>query len=200
MLTELLFPIPVAADVARRACGDAERDAVQLLFGAASGAVAAAVIAASQDQDHSETAPLAASVHDSQTASLVPNSHDGPDVEAIQYLLRQHGQDVDVDGEFGPQTMEAVVAFQCSKELSGNGIVGPDTWAALWVEVRKGSPQDDAVSAAQTLLQWHGKDIDVDGDFGDQMEAAVRSFQSSNKLAVNGVVGNETWKALIQAP
>ncbi|MBO0749449.1 MAG: DUF3380 domain-containing protein [Porphyrobacter sp.] len=35
------------------------------------------------------------------------------------------------DGDFGPKTKTAVVAFQKSKGLLADGIVGPGTWAAL---------------------------------------------------------------------
>lgn len=38
-----------------------------------------------------------------------------------------------VDGIFGRRTHEAVLAFQKSKNLTQDGIVGPRTWAALGV-------------------------------------------------------------------
>lgn len=36
----------------------------------------------------------------------------------------------------------------------------------------------------------------VDGIYGDKTQAAVKKFQSENKLQVTGVVNNATWKAL----
>lgn len=56
----------------------------------------------------------------------------GPDVQKLQRLLEQHGvRTGGVDGNFGPMTQQAVTAFQRGKGLNANGVVGPETWAAL---------------------------------------------------------------------
>ena len=36
----------------------------------------------------------------------------------------------------------------------------------------------------------------IDGDFGNATEAAVRNFQSDHRLAVDGIVGKNTWAEL----
>lgn len=54
----------------------------------------------------------------------------------------------------------------------------------------------DAVSELQQALVDHGYELDVDGIFGDETDAAVRDFQESNDLDVDGVAGPETWAAL----
>ena len=54
-------------------------------------------------------------------------------VECQEELIRR-GYDVGssgADGIFGRKTESAVVAFQINKGLKADGIVGPDTWAAL---------------------------------------------------------------------
>lgn len=56
----------------------------------------------------------------------------GDDVHAMQQRLSDLGNSLTVDGNFGPGTQAAVVAFQGSKGLSADGVVGPATWAALW--------------------------------------------------------------------
>ncbi|OKH28312.1 hypothetical protein NIES2101_43655 [Calothrix sp. HK-06] len=38
--------------------------------------------------------------------------------------------------------------------------------------------------------------LTVDGDFGTKTETAVKHFQSSNKLTVDGIVGQQTWQVL----
>jgi peptidoglycan hydrolase-like protein with peptidoglycan-binding domain len=41
-------------------------------------------------------------------------------------------------------------------------------------------------------------DLDVDGIFGPKTDSAVRAFQSNENLAVDGIVGKNTWTALLQ--
>ena len=50
----------------------------------------------------------------------------GPDVK---YLQKKLG--ITADGDFGPNTKKAVIAFQSGHDLTADGIVGPHTWAAL---------------------------------------------------------------------
>lgn len=56
----------------------------------------------------------------------------GPDVKALQQKLKDLGFDPSgTDGNFGPGTKKAVIAFQQSKGLQTDGVVGPGTQAAL---------------------------------------------------------------------
>src|SRR5437868_2662193 len=62
-----------------------------------------------------------------QKEVLKVGSH-GPAVEHLQKTL---GGSIKVDGKFGPGTQKAVQAFQKTKGLKTDGIVGPKTWEAL---------------------------------------------------------------------
>ncbi len=58
----------------------------------------------------------------------------GPDVLDVQQHLRQLGFDpYGLDGVFGPMTQSAVVAFQRSRGLVDDGIVGDATYRALGI-------------------------------------------------------------------
>ena len=132
--------------------------------------------------------------------------HDHP-VKTLQYLLQARNHPVTVDGVFGSRTDAAVRAFQQEKGLTVDGIVGPQTWRALVVQVSRGS-QSDAVRGVQEEFQFRNLSGDpseglaVDGIFGPRTEAAVRDFQQAiaadvPSMAVDGIVGAMTWQALV---
>ena len=63
--------------------------------------------------------------------------------------------------------------------------------------VRQGD-QAHPVKTVQYLLRQHGRsEVAVDGIFGPITAAAVRAFQQARGLTVDGIVGNQTWPALI---
>ena len=41
-------------------------------------------------------------------------------------------------------------------------------------------------------------DLDVDGIFGPNTEACVRNFQQNENLSADGIVGKQTWTALLR--
>ena len=54
-------------------------------------------------------------------------------MKEIQCILTYRGYNVvdGIDGQFGPNTENAVKAFQKAKGLGVDGEVGPQTWPAL---------------------------------------------------------------------
>jgi peptidoglycan hydrolase-like protein with peptidoglycan-binding domain len=53
-----------------------------------------------------------------------------------------------------------------------------------------------AVRALQRLLISNGYTVRIDGIFGALTETAVKAFQNQQNLAVDGIVGQRTWRAL----
>jgi peptidoglycan hydrolase-like protein with peptidoglycan-binding domain len=117
-------------------------------------------------------------------------------VYSIQLLLNAHGASLSVDGNFGPATAAAVKSFQSAQGLGADGIVGPQTWPVLVVTTQQGST-GSAVEALQRQLNAHGQSLTVDGDFGPATVSAVRSFQSSSGIGVDGIAGPQTWISLV---
>lgn len=120
----------------------------------------------------------------------------GENVRSVQYLLNDHGSAVAVDGDFGSQTGAAVRAFQASHGLSADGIVGSQTWPALIVQVSAGA-SGDAVRAVQSQVHSRSGWLTIDGILGAETESAIRFFQEDIGLSVDGVVGPDTWNALV---
>ncbi len=136
---------------------------------------------------------------------------------SVRRLQRRLG--VVADGDFGPITLRAVEAFQASHRLVVDGIVGPATRAALGLRagpilradpiyfpkpiqhVRVAAkpahhaPKVVSVSASVRQLQ-HRLGVVADGDFGPITLRAVKGFQASHRLVVDGIVGPATRAAL----
>ena len=72
---------------------------------------------------------------------LLKRGSSGPDVLTLQSALKQLGFDPrGLDGRFGPGCEAAVKAFQQSKGLTPDGIVGPRTMAALQINAAVAGP------------------------------------------------------------
>ena len=157
----------------------------------------------------------AAEAHETASAPLALGSGYGRSegsarVRALQQRLRKlEHQPGPVDGLYGPLTEAAVKRFQSSAGLQVDGIAGPRTLKALrseWPQpVGRGEGYDrrggsDQVRAVQRRLQTADqRPGPVDGVFGPRTEAAVIRFQSKTGLAADGVVGQNTWRALERA-
>lgn len=76
--------------------------------------------------------------------SCSPGSRDDA-TRQVQQRLVDLGFHLDVDGIFGSATSAIVRSFQQQKGLAVDGIVGPDTWNAMWTAISAGAPELDFV-------------------------------------------------------
>ncbi|WP_314501807.1 peptidoglycan-binding protein [uncultured Microbacterium sp.] len=118
-----------------------------------------------------------------------------PVVPAIQYLLRDHGHPVVVDGAYGPATASAVSAVQSAAGVPSDGTVGPVTWPHLVVVTHDGSTGDSVRAVQQFgLVPSPGvPPLAVDGSYGPITVERVRFLQESWGLTQDGAAGRETW-------
>jgi peptidoglycan hydrolase-like protein with peptidoglycan-binding domain len=146
-------------------------------------------------------------------ASALQVGDRGASVTNLQDQLRSAGYfNRSSTGIYASITADAVRRFQASRGLTVDGIAGPATQRALRAQslsvsegnyrpisyssgLRLGS-RGAEVSAIQQQLSNLGYYVSVDGVFGPATDQAVRSFQASNRLSADGIVGSATRNAL----
>jgi N-acetylmuramoyl-L-alanine amidase len=128
----------------------------------------------------------------------------GEPVRDIQDRLAAlgHPSDSDPRGEYGTSTADAVRSFQAERGLNVDGIVGPDTWRALYeagyrlgdrlLVLRRPMLRGDDVGELQNRLNNLGFDAGKpDGIFGADTQRALIEFQHNRGLPEDGVAGPE---------
>ena len=133
----------------------------------------------------------------------------GPAVREIRARLAGLGYLADGDSDvFDEACDRAVRAFQQARALSADGIVGRETYRALdearWrlgdrnLYHAVGHPfaGDDVADLQQRLLELGFDPGRRDGVFGRRTDEALRDFQRNVGIAVDGLCGPATLKAL----
>jgi hypothetical protein len=119
----------------------------------------------------------------------------GPNVSTVQHLQNFRGAALTVDGIFGASTETAVRNFQSAGGLPVTGVVDAGTWPTLVATVRRGD-RNEAVRGVQRQLNKYAYALAVDGIFGAGTDAAVRDYQLTSAIAVDGIAGQSTWRSL----
>ena len=112
------------------------------------------------------------------------------------------------DGDFGPLTEKAVIAFKQSTGFAATGMVDAQTWAKLLPKnetegteemIAYGQKDSADVKAYQQALIGAGYDLlsfGADGDFGDETLAAHNRFQTDHGVAKTRIVDIQTQCAM----
>lgn len=145
---------------------------------------------------YSYTGTTKAEVYSESSGSSAPTGNsDG--IKTVQDWLG-----VDVDGIYGNKTKSALVEklqtvlnLLYGANLAVDGGYGNQTASAVR-NVSKGDT-GDLVAVLQGMLICKGYNTGgLDGDFGVKTEAAVKAFQKSKGLEVDGIAGKQTFEAL----
>ncbi|SFM19970.1 C40 family peptidase [Salibacterium qingdaonense] len=150
------------------------------------------------------------------TFRILESGDKGSEVSLLQRQLKDLGfYNKDVTGVYGPMTEESVRRFQQKQGLETDGLAGPKTFNAL-----KNNPASASDSGEETKTEASGAGssemlryedsgeqvselqerlrgldymkMEPSGVFGGVTEKAVKSFQSEQGLAVDGIAGPKT--------
>lgn len=132
-----------------------------------------------------------------------PTTPGGSISQVQNWLNNVYKAGISVDDIYGPNTKKALIKAlqtelnkQYGRGLAIDGIWGPKTKAAC-VVVRIGA-QGNITKILQSCLICRGYNTGgFDGIFGDATYTAVRSFQASYRLSVDGQAGPNTFAALL---
>lgn len=133
----------------------------------------------------------------------------GDAVKVLQELLNGLGYDAGTaDGVFGGGTERALKIYQRAYGLGADGVVGPNTGAALDATaefggdtlgqrvLRVGSRGEDVRQLQQALATGGYDPGDADGSYGPSTLKAALVYQEAQGLDATGVCGLETCMAL----
>jgi peptidoglycan hydrolase-like protein with peptidoglycan-binding domain len=139
----------------------------------------------------------------------------GPDVRWAQYLLVRRlilGDASEIDGDFGPKAEAAVKEFQQQAGLAVDGIVGPQTWGALQSGYSMPPTLSEGVLSpvVQKLQETYNEGrgqfapasdpiLATDGIYGPMTKGVTEAVQGANGVAVDGIVGLQTWAIRVHA-
>jgi peptidoglycan hydrolase-like protein with peptidoglycan-binding domain len=126
-----------------------------------------------------------------ETMPLLKKGSKGKAVRFLQLILGG----LDDDGSFGQLTKKAVIAKQKELGVNADGEVWNETWNALipTLPMLKRGSKGRYVKAIQVALG-----IDADGSFGWGTTSAVTKMQTAKDIEVDGIVGRESWRAIIE--
>ena len=115
-----------------------------------------------------------------------------------------------VTGSFDTTTMSAVKAFQRSNNLNVTGIIDSETWNLLISQTKNmerqtvdlptlelGSSGEDVELLQEMLKTTLYYDGGITGEYDQELENTVKTYQFNNNILADGVTNDETWDSLI---
>lgn len=71
---------------------------------------------------------------------------------------------------------------------------------SAFASFRNGDEGQEVLAIQKRLVELHYNISSLDGDFGNETEAAVKRFQADRGLEVDGIIGEQTYKVLMNKP
>ena len=108
------------------------------------------------------------------TVKAIKYGMKGDDVSNLQTSLKNAGYKIDVDGNFGPQTLAAVKQYQQANGLDVDGMVGPQTSAVLFGGTAGSTPTSATPAAGKTSGKASGGTSGKNAGSGSAASAATK--------------------------
>jgi peptidoglycan hydrolase-like protein with peptidoglycan-binding domain len=127
------------------------------------------------------------------------------EIRRIQVILRERGYSLEVDGIMGPQTREAIIAFQRREGIEATGQIDQRTSAALGVDSKQvgtnGRPAGDRNQAGQQpAADQPGNQPTTTGQDGSTGQDGREGPSRSQQRPENPASGNNSNPAMNNAP
>jgi hypothetical protein len=143
-------------------------------------------------------------IYDAAPRSEISNNVSGEDIKYLQKCLNlMKIRDVNnnalvIDGFSGPLTISAIKKLQQILNLSTAALGGPVLLSEVKIIMKKPlcSLESTSCKTAIRYIQWRTHSA-IDGIYGNETVRLVKTYQKNNKLVVDGIVGNGTWKCLL---
>ena len=145
-----------------------------------------------QDTDKSGNTRWCNTVHSSSSRERVVGGTTGGGWTHV-ILFKEIDYGIDTSG----LTVSTLLTDDDTAKDNPEGITDT-TDVSKYFTVKRGC-KGGAVRRLQTWLQDIGYTLSDDGDFGPTTEATTKAFQRDHGLTIDGVVGQKTWAALLDA-
>ena len=134
---------------------------------------------------------------------IAPGTTEAALVKALKCLLSEQGAfSGGMGGRFGARLLAATEAWQTAHGFTASETWKRSHWTSLLAQgphpvLKLGSTGEDVRRLQRTLDAALGdSSVTIDGTFGTETGAALRSYQKLRQQTVTGIAVNETWRDL----
>lgn len=124
-----------------------------------------------------------------KSAGMLRPGSSGAGVREAQDLLNRAGFSIEIDGDFGSATQDAVIAFQKANNLEADGVIGPKTHSVLTSYLSTPEEEAGRVSIGSCQEVRKGVGVGVGGAVvistaKEQVDGVISQFASVEALSI----------------
>ncbi|MBH8567009.1 N-acetylmuramoyl-L-alanine amidase [Nostoc sp. CENA67] len=141
----------------------------------------------------------------STPVSPVPDDEQNTDTTTLRLqkalnrlkITDKAGKPLVEDNIAGEITKSAIEKFQNIVGIQATGVAEETTWNAINLILAKRIIRLNHAGGTVVRYLQYRVGVELDGVYGPQTEAAIKTFQRQNGLLADGIVGGITWQKLI---